>query len=217
MARILVLHGPNLNLLGTREPGIYGATRLADIDARLAERAAADGHALETFQSNAEHALIDRIHAAASEGIEFVIINPAGFTHTSVALRDALLGTAIPFIEVHISNVHRREPFRHRSYFSDAAVGTIVGLGPLGLGRGGRSPLGPSSHRWRVRRAARCRDRPGHRRSGRSRRAARRPARRGAGPGVVRGAVSTSSANATRGRPRRGSPAAACRAPAPAS
>ncbi len=132
MARILVLHGPNLNLLGTREPGIYGATRLADIDARLAERAAADGHALETFQSNAEHALIDRIHAAASEGIEFVIINPAGFTHTSVALRDALLGTAIPFIEVHISNVHRREPFRHRSYFSDAAVGTIVGLGPLG-------------------------------------------------------------------------------------
>ena len=127
MARILVLHGPNLNLLGNREPGIYGATRLADIDARLAARAAADGHDLESFQSNAEHALIDRIHAAADEGVDFVVINPAALTHTSVALRDALLGTAIPFIDV-----HRRERFRHRSYFSDVAVGTIVGLGPLG-------------------------------------------------------------------------------------
>ncbi len=132
MARILVLHGPNLNLLGSREPGIYGAAPLAEIDARLTARAAADGHALESFQSNAEHALIDRIHAAADEGVDFVIINPAAFTHTSVALRDAILGTAIPFIEVHLSNVHRREPFRHRSYFSDVAVGTIVGLGPLG-------------------------------------------------------------------------------------
>jgi 3-dehydroquinate dehydratase-2 len=132
MARILVLHGPNLNLLGTREPAIYGSARLVDIDERLAARATADGHQLESFQSNAEHALVERVHAAASKGVEFVIINPAAFTHTSVALRDALRGTGIPFIEVHLSNVHQREPFRHHSYFSDVAVGTIVGLGALG-------------------------------------------------------------------------------------
>jgi 3-dehydroquinate dehydratase-2 len=132
MARILVLHGPNLNLLGTREPAIYGSARLVDIDERLAARATADGHQLESFQSNAEHALVERVHAAASKGVEFVIINPAAFTHTSVALRDALRGTGIPFIAVHLSNVHQREPFRHHSYFSDVAVGTIVGLGALG-------------------------------------------------------------------------------------
>jgi 3-dehydroquinate dehydratase-2 len=132
MASILVLNGPNLNLLGTREPAVYGATTLADINARLVELAKAAGHHLQTLQSNAEAELIERIHAARQEGIDFIIINPAAFTHTSVALRDALLGVAIPFIEVHLSNVHAREAFRHHSYFSDIAVGTIVGLGALG-------------------------------------------------------------------------------------
>lgn len=130
--RLLVLHGPNLNLLGTREPEVYGRTTLADIDAGLCQRAAEAGCKLECFQSNAEGALIDRIHAARQQGISFIIINPGGLTHTSVALRDALAGVAIPFVEVHLSNIHRREPFRAHSYFSDIAVGTICGLGSAG-------------------------------------------------------------------------------------
>ena len=130
--RVLVLHGPNLNLLGTREPQHYGAATLADINERLSSRAQAAGVSLATFQSNAEHALIERIHAARDEGVEFIVINPAAYTHTSVAIRDALSAVAIPFIEVHLSNVHAREPFRHHSYFSDKAVGVICGLGADG-------------------------------------------------------------------------------------
>ena len=132
MATLLVLNGPNLNLLGTREPGIYGSDTLADIESRLRARAEAAGHHLLFAQSNAEHALIEQIHRARAEGVAFVVFNPAAFTHTSVALRDALLATGIPFIEVHLSNVHAREPFRHRSYFSDIAVGVITGLGSQG-------------------------------------------------------------------------------------
>lgn len=132
MATILVLHGPNLNLLGTREPGVYGTTTLADINSELISRCHAAGHHLHVLQSNAEYELIDRIHDARHEGIDFIIINPAAFTHTSVALRDALAAVAIPFIEVHLSNVYAREPFRHHSYFSDLAVGIIAGLGPQG-------------------------------------------------------------------------------------
>jgi 3-dehydroquinate dehydratase-2 len=132
MAHILVLNGPNLNLLGTREPGIYGTATLADIEASLATQANALGHSLDCFQSNAEAALIERIHQAPAQGTGFIIINPAAFTHTSVALRDALLGVGIPFIEVHLSNVHAREPFRQHSYLSDKAVGVICGLGAEG-------------------------------------------------------------------------------------
>ncbi|MDX5298116.1 MAG: type II 3-dehydroquinate dehydratase [Gammaproteobacteria bacterium] len=132
MASILVLNGPNLNLLGTREPELYGRETLADIHQRLQEQAKAQGHHLLHLQSNAEYELIDRIHEARQEGVDFIIINPAAFTHTSVALRDALLGVKIPFIEVHLSNVHAREPFRHHSYFSDVAVGVICGLGSQG-------------------------------------------------------------------------------------
>ncbi|WP_062267245.1 type II 3-dehydroquinate dehydratase [Endozoicomonas arenosclerae] len=132
MATLLVLNGPNLNLLGTREPGVYGATTLEQINQTLTQQAKAAGHQLSCFQSNAEHALIERIHKAADENIDFIIINPAAYTHTSVAIRDALLGVAIPFVEVHLSNVHRREPFRHHSYFSDVAEGVIAGLGPKG-------------------------------------------------------------------------------------
>ena len=132
MATFLVLHGPNLNLLGTREPGVYGATTLAEINADLEARARAAGHQLHYLQSNAEYQLIERIHAARGEGVDFIIINPAAFTHTSVSLRDALLAVSIPFIEVHLSNVHKREPFRHHSYFSDVAVGVICGLGASG-------------------------------------------------------------------------------------
>jgi 3-dehydroquinate dehydratase-2 len=132
MATLLVLHGPNLNLLGTREPGIYGALTLAQIDEDLRRRAGEGGHRLLHLQSNAEYELIERIHAAPGEGVDFIIINPAAFTHTSVALRDALLAVSIPFIEVHLSNVHKREPFRQHSYFSDAAVGVICGLGASG-------------------------------------------------------------------------------------
>ncbi len=132
MAKVLVLHGPNLNMLGRREPGIYGSDTLAAIDARLQARAAEAGVELECLQSNAEHILIERIHRAPEDGVGFVVINPAAFTHTSVALRDALLAVKIPFIEVHLSNVHAREPFRQRSYFSDIAVGVISGLGPQG-------------------------------------------------------------------------------------
>jgi 3-dehydroquinate dehydratase-2 len=132
VASILVLHGPNLNLLGTREPDTYGATRLDDINQQLQDLAQDRGHHLQTLQSNAEYELVDRVQAAGSEGIDFIIINPAAFTHTSVALRDALLAVAIPFVEVHLSNVYRREPFRHHSYFSDIAEGVIAGLGARG-------------------------------------------------------------------------------------
>jgi len=132
VAKILVLNGPNLNLLGTREPEVYGKLTLADIDARLQQMAGNSGHELASFQSNAEAALIERIHLAGREGVKFILINPAAFTHTSVALRDAILGVKIPFIEVHLSNVHARESFRHHSYFSDIAVGTVVGLGAQG-------------------------------------------------------------------------------------
>ncbi len=132
MASILLLHGPNLNLLGTREPGVYGSSTLEDINQALQQQAANAGHQLQYFQSNAEYQLIDRIHAARNDGTAFIIINPAAFTHTSVALRDALLAVSIPFIEVHLSNVYKREPFRHHSYFSDIAVGVICGLGASG-------------------------------------------------------------------------------------
>ena len=130
--RVLVLHGPNLNLLGVREPEHYGRATLADINRSLAERAALTGVDLEAFQSNHEGALIERIHAAREQAVSFIIINPAGYTHTSVALRDALAGVDIPFVEVHLSNVHAREPFRQHSYFSDLAVGVISGLGSDG-------------------------------------------------------------------------------------
>ncbi len=132
MARILVLNGPNLNLLGTREPDHYGSRTLADIEAGLRKLAEGAGHQLDFLQSNAEHRLVDRIHQAGREKVDFILINPAAFTHTSVALRDALLAVEIPFIEVHISNVFAREPFRHHSYLSDVAVGVISGLGPQG-------------------------------------------------------------------------------------
>lgn len=131
-AKILVLHGPNLNLLGTREPGIYGKTTLADIHLAMESLARAAGVALESFQSNSEGELINRAQAAASEGVDYIIINPAGYTHTSVALRDALAAVEIPFIEIHLSNVFAREPFRHHSYFSDLAVGVISGFGASG-------------------------------------------------------------------------------------
>lgn len=130
--RILVLHGPNLNLLGTREPSIYGAATLEEINARVTARAQAEGATLVSFQSNAESALIDRVQQAASDGTQFIIINPAAFTHTSVALRDALAAVKLPFIEVHLSNVFAREPFRHHSYFTELAVGMICGLGARG-------------------------------------------------------------------------------------
>jgi 3-dehydroquinate dehydratase-2 len=132
MAKILILNGPNLNLLGAREPGHYGAQTLDTVNTGLGELAKKRGAELLTFQSNAEHELIDHIHAAPHEDIDFIIFNPAGFTHTSVALRDALLAVRIPFIEVHLSNVHAREDFRKHSYFSDIAVGVISGLGPIG-------------------------------------------------------------------------------------
>jgi len=132
MATFLVLNGPNLNLLGSREPDHYGAVTLDDINKRLLTQINDAGGQLLTFQSNAEPELIDHIHAAPHEGIDFIIFNPAGFTHTSVVLRDALLAVKIPFIEVHLSNVHARENFREKSYFSDIAVGVISGLGPIG-------------------------------------------------------------------------------------
>jgi 3-dehydroquinate dehydratase II len=132
MAKILVLHGPNLNLLGTREPEIYGSTSLADINTRLTSFAEQQDHQLDTIQSNAEHELVDAIQAARTNGTAFIIINPAAFTHTSVALRDALASVDVPFIEVHISNVHAREDFRQHSFLSDIAVGVICGLGTQG-------------------------------------------------------------------------------------
>lgn len=130
--RVLVLHGPNLNLLGTREPKIYGRETLAQIDARLQGAGRHAGVEVYCFQSNFEGALIDRVQAARAEAVRFIVINPAAYTHTSVALRDALTAVAIPFVEVHLSNVHAREPFRRHSYFSDVALGTICGFGSLG-------------------------------------------------------------------------------------
>jgi 3-dehydroquinate dehydratase-2 len=141
-ARILVLHGPNLNLLGTREPEVYGHTTLADIHAMMEARARANGVQIESFQSNSEGGLIDRVQAAGAEGIEFIIINPGGYTHTSVALRDALAAVHIPFVEVHLSNIHARESFRHHSYFSDIAVGVICGLGSQGYALALEAALG---------------------------------------------------------------------------
>jgi 3-dehydroquinate dehydratase II len=132
MAGILLLNGPNLNLLGTREPEVYGSASLQSIEVKLAGLALAQGHTLSAFQSNAEHELIAKIHATKHQSIAFVIINPAGYSHTSIALRDAFLAVAVPFIEVHLSNVFARETFRHHSYLSDIAVGCIVGLGPIG-------------------------------------------------------------------------------------
>lgn len=132
MAKILLLNGPNLNLLGTREPDVYGSDTLQDIEARLIKLASVENYTLSHFQSNSESDLIDQIHQAAKNNISFILINPAAFTHTSVAIRDALLGTKIPFIEIHLSNVHQREDFRQHSYFSDIAQGTIVGLGAQG-------------------------------------------------------------------------------------
>ncbi|MBL8429520.1 MAG: type II 3-dehydroquinate dehydratase [Dechloromonas sp.] len=129
---ILVMHGPNLNLLGTREPEHYGRVTLADINMSLARMAESAGVELETFQSNHEGALIERIHAAREQAVRAIIINPAAYTHTSVALRDAIAAVSIPFVEVHLSNVHAREPFRHHSYFSDLAIGVICGLGHEG-------------------------------------------------------------------------------------
>ncbi len=132
MAKLLLLNGPNLNLLGSREPEIYGADTLEDIAKRLVKHAKNHNHQISHFQSNSEADLIDRIHLAAQEEVAFILFNPAAFTHTSIALRDALLGTQIPFIEIHLSNVHQREEFRQHSFFSDIAVGTIVGLGAQG-------------------------------------------------------------------------------------
>ena len=132
MAKILLLNGPNLNLLGQREPGHYGTLSLANIEKKLQQIAIQNNHQLDCFQSNAEHKLVDRIHAAQVEKVDFILFNPAAFTHTSIALRDALLATELPFIEVHLSNVYKREAFRHHSYFSDIAEGCIIGLGPKG-------------------------------------------------------------------------------------
>ena len=129
---VLVLHGPNLNLLGTREPAVYGSATLPDIEHELTKIATAADSRVQSFQSNHEGALIDRVHAARADGTDFILINPAGLTHSSVALRDALAAVAIPFVEVHLSNIHRREPFRHHSYFSDLAEGVICGLGTQG-------------------------------------------------------------------------------------
>jgi 3-dehydroquinate dehydratase-2 len=132
MSNLLLLNGANLNLLGTREPEVYGHERLEDIEARSQEVATELGHSLAVFQSNAEHELIDRIHKAASDGVDFIILNPGAFTHTSIAIRDALLGVGIPFIELHLSNVFAREAFRHNSYFSDIAQGCLFGCGAFG-------------------------------------------------------------------------------------
>ena len=132
MSNILVLHGPNLNLLGEREPEVYGSTTLAEINDQISSFAESEGHSVRCFQSNAEHELIDEIHAAKKSGVEFIIINPGAFTHTSIALRDAFLGVQIPFIEVHLSNVFARESFRQNSYLSDIAVAVISGLGAAG-------------------------------------------------------------------------------------
>jgi 3-dehydroquinate dehydratase-2 len=132
MANLLVIHGPNINLLGNREPHYYGTSTLAALDTQLVDRAQQLGHSMECFQSNSEAELINRVQAAPQNRVDFIIINPAAYTHTSIALRDALAAIQIPFIEVHISNIYAREPFRHQSFFSDIAVGTITGLGTQG-------------------------------------------------------------------------------------
>jgi 3-dehydroquinate dehydratase-2 len=142
MARLLVLHGPNLNLLGTREVHLYGEKSLAEIDQALIAQAQAAGYSLECFQSNAEHELVERVHLAREQGVLFIIVNPAALTHTSVALRDALLAVEIPFIEVHLSNIHAREPFRRHSYFSDVAQGVITGVGAQGYALALRAAVG---------------------------------------------------------------------------
>lgn len=146
MARLLLLNGPNLNLLGTREPALYGAATLASIEWRAAAIAQEEGHELIAFQSNAEGELIDRIHQAAREDVAFIIFNPGGFTHTSVALRDALLAVHLPFIEVHLSNTQAREPFRRHSYFTDIAAGCVLGLGAYGYELAVRAALEKLSH-----------------------------------------------------------------------
>lgn len=143
--RILVLHGPNLNLLGAREPEIYGRETLQEVGRRLADTAAGAGAQLQCFQSNHEGALVDRVQQAAREGVDFIVFNPAAYTHTSIALRDALAAVRIPFIEVHLSNIHAREPFRHRSYFSDLALGTVCGLGTRGYDLALAYALGPGT------------------------------------------------------------------------
>ena len=132
MSKFLLLNGPNLNLLGTREPDVYGATRLDDIEANCIELAEDLGHSLECFQSNAEHELVERVQRAVGDSVDFILLNPGAFTHTSVALRDALLAVAVPFIEIHLSNTFAREEFRHKSYFSDIARGCVIGLGAIG-------------------------------------------------------------------------------------
>jgi len=132
MASLLLLNGPNLNLLGSREPGVYGNTNLAAVEHGLTRRAQADGNTLQCFQSNAEHELVDRIQQAPGDGIDFILLNPGAFTHSSIAMRDALLAVGIPFIEIHLSNIFAREEFRHNSYFSDIAAGCIFGVGAFG-------------------------------------------------------------------------------------
>ena len=132
MSSFLLINGPNLNLLGSREPDVYGATGLTDIEKRCRQLATDHGHALDAFQSNAEHELIDRVQQAATDGVDFIVLNPGGFTHTSVALRDALLAVQIPFIEIHLSNTFAREEFRHNSYFSDIARSCLFGFGAYG-------------------------------------------------------------------------------------
>lgn len=132
MASLLLINGPNLNLLGTREPGVYGSTNLAEVEARLVAKAAELGHRLLCVQSNAEHEIVDRVQQAPDDAVDFILINPGAFTHTSIAIRDALLAVNIPFIEIHLSNVFAREDFRHSSYFSDIAAGCLFGLGAFG-------------------------------------------------------------------------------------
>ena len=132
MASLLLINGPNLNLLGSREPGVYGETNLADVESRLTDLAGRQGHKLDCFQSNAEHEIVDRIQKAATDRADFILLNPGAFTHTSIAIRDALLAVSIPFIEIHLSNVFAREDFRHHSYFSDIAAGCLFGLGAYG-------------------------------------------------------------------------------------
>ena len=141
MAKILVLHGPNLNLLGTREPQHYGLSTLEEINQRVSDMASEAGHNLTAKQSNAEHMLVEFVQSAAAEGVDYIVINPAAYTHTSVALRDALIASKIPFVEVHLSNVYKREDFRHRSYFSDIAQGVISGFGAQGYEFGIRAAL----------------------------------------------------------------------------
>jgi 3-dehydroquinate dehydratase-2 len=149
LARLLVLHGPNLNLLGQREPAVYGSTTLAEIDAALQLQAEERGHALACLQSNAEHVLIDRVHAARLDGTDGILINPGAFTHTSIALRDALAAVALPFVEVHLSNIHAREAFRRHSYLSELAVGVICGFGANSY-RLGLDALGAHLHKQGI-------------------------------------------------------------------